>query len=160
MLLQDPDDLLFRIPALLHPQSLAFNLLRENSSFEWPRFPGAGQSLAQDVRVYWPRAHILIFGTPSADFEDSLYDTAINHRCRPEELLDALFRLSDGSQDSGRDSPTSLEDGSLMLPAINGHILRYVPTESDPTKQIESNSVPPGGGVGFPSGESHTANTP
>jgi hypothetical protein len=117
-------------------------------------------SLAQDVRVHWPRAHILIFGTPSADFEDSLYDTAINHRCRPEELLDALFRVSDGSQDSGRDSPTSLEDGSLMLPAINGHILRYVPTESDPTKQIESNSVPPGGGVGFPSGESHTANTP
>jgi len=117
-------------------------------------------SLAQDVRLYWPRAHILIFGIPSADFEDALYDTAINHRCRPEELLDALFRLSEVSQNSWRDTPTSLEDGSLKLPAIKGHISRYVPTESDPTKQIESNSVPPVSGDGFPSGEAHTANIP
>jgi hypothetical protein len=117
-------------------------------------------SLAQDVRVYWPCAHILIFGTPSTDFEDSLYDTTISHRCRPEELLDALFRLSEGSQDSDKDSSDSPEDGSLMLPAINGSILRHVPTESDPTKQIESNSIPPPSGGGFPSGESHASSLP
>ena len=91
--------------------------------------------LAQDVRLHWPRAHILIFGTPSEDFEETLYDTTINHRCRPEELLDALFRLSEGFQDSGRDSLASLEDGSLILPAMHRNILHYVPTESDPTKR-------------------------
>ena len=117
-------------------------------------------SLAQDIRIYWPWAHILIFGTPFTDFEDTLYDTSIDQRCRPEELLDALFRFSMGSRDSGRESPTSLKDGCLMLPAINGRILRYVPTESDPTKRIEPNSVPPTSGDGFPSGESHIANTP
>jgi hypothetical protein len=116
--------------------------------------------LAQDVRVHWPRAHILIFGTPSVDFEEALYDSTINHRCRPEELLDALFRLSEGYPDPGRNSPASLEDGSLVPPAMHGNILHYVPTESDPTKQIESNSVPPPSGGGFPSGESHTASLP
>jgi hypothetical protein len=114
------------------------------------------ESLAQDVRVYWPQAHILIFGTPSVDFADALYDTTINQHCRPEELLDALFRLSEVSQDSRKDSSTSLEDGTPKRPAINGNILRYVPSESDPTKQIESYSVPPAGARDLPSGESPT----
>jgi hypothetical protein len=34
VLLQYPDDLLFRIPALLHPQLPRFNL-RENSKSHW-----------------------------------------------------------------------------------------------------------------------------
>ncbi|MGA2672527.1 MAG: hypothetical protein ABSE99_04795, partial [Terracidiphilus sp.] len=42
-LLQDPDDLLFRESALLHPV-LPFRL-RENSSFQWSSFPGAGQAV-------------------------------------------------------------------------------------------------------------------
>jgi hypothetical protein len=42
MLLQNPDNLLFRVPALSY-LVLPFTL-RENSNFHWMRFPGAGQS--------------------------------------------------------------------------------------------------------------------
>ncbi|MGI0133836.1 MAG: hypothetical protein ACREBW_02610, partial [Candidatus Micrarchaeaceae archaeon] len=58
VLLQDPDDLLFRVSALLHPV-LPFRL-RKNSSFNWSSFPGAGQTRWLNRRVpqrksAWPK---------------------------------------------------------------------------------------------------------
>jgi hypothetical protein len=50
VLLQNPDDLLFAVSAILHAPVLPFNL-RENSSSHWLRFSRAGQHLAQAHRV-------------------------------------------------------------------------------------------------------------
>ena len=53
------------------------------------------RTLAQEIRLYYPNAQILIFGAPLT-LEEQLYDEAIDHHCRPEQLLDALFRLTRG----------------------------------------------------------------
>jgi hypothetical protein len=50
--------------------------------------------LAQDVRVLWPNAPILILGRNGLNLDGQLFDEAIDRCCRPEELLNSLFRLT------------------------------------------------------------------
>jgi hypothetical protein len=89
---------------------------------------------AEFVRRQWPCTRILIFGTAQSSLEDQLYDEAVDHRCQPKELLDALARLSEDSW-----CLTSRLFGSRLgtsadardRPAPYGSTL----SESDPTKK-------------------------
>jgi hypothetical protein len=49
---------------------------------------------AQSVRRQWPKARILVLGQASLTLEDHLYDDAIRHTCKKEDLFDALMKLS------------------------------------------------------------------
>ena len=46
------------------------------------------------IRRSWPRARILVVGDVQLALDDNLYDDAIHHLSRKEELLKALTKLS------------------------------------------------------------------
>jgi hypothetical protein len=48
---------------------------------------------AQSVRRQWPEARILVLGQAAVKLEDNLYDDAIGHSCKQEDLLEALTKL-------------------------------------------------------------------
>ena len=94
--------------------------------------------LAQEVRLYYPDAQILIFGMSSLKLDDQLYDEAIDLHCRPEQLLDVLFRLT---KDRSRRSPAfraRIGPQSLSLSGLGWLSLHRSPPESDPSKESES----------------------
>ena len=49
---------------------------------------------ARSVRKDWPTARILILGRAAVVLEDYLYDEALPHSCRQQELCDTLNRMS------------------------------------------------------------------
>jgi DNA-binding response OmpR family regulator len=49
---------------------------------------------AHSVRRQWPDAHILVLGQAAVMLEDHLYDDAIAHSCKQEDLLASLTKLS------------------------------------------------------------------
>jgi hypothetical protein len=93
--------------------------------------------LAQEVRMYYPNAQILIFGLSSLGLDDQLYDEAIDSHCRPEQLLKALFRLSRDLPHQ-RVSRTRLGSQALSLSGLAWGTLRREPEESDPSKRPPS----------------------
>ena len=96
------------------------------------------RKLAQEVRLYYPDAQILIFGMSSLNLDDQLYDEAIDLHCRPEQLLDALFRLTkDGSRGSTVFRPR-IGPQSLSLSGLGCLSLHRSPPESDPSKERKS----------------------
>lgn len=89
---------------------------------------------AEFIRRQWPRARILIFGIAQSSLEDQLYDDAVDHRSQPEELLDALARLSEDSWclTSRLFGPRlGISAGAGDRPTSYGSTL----SESDPTKE-------------------------
>ena len=93
------------------------------------------RTLAQEIRIYYPNALILIFGRSSLNLEDQLYDEAIDHHCRPEQLLDALFRLTRQSSERRVGSPLRIGPQSLSLSGLGWVSLHKEPQESDPSKE-------------------------
>jgi len=91
--------------------------------------------LAQEVRLYCPRARILIFGMVELDLDDQLYDETIDRYCRPEQLLDVLFRLTRESSRQSTGSRVSLGAQSLSLDGLVWMSLHKGPPESDPSKE-------------------------
>jgi hypothetical protein len=94
-------------------------------------------TLAQEIRLYWPNACILLFGNVDLILENRLYDDSIDEHCRPEELLSALHWLR---RDVGsRTESSRVRIGSSLFALSEGArmSLRSVPLESDPSKQTK-----------------------
>jgi hypothetical protein len=112
------------------------------------------RKLAQEIRTYYPSASILIFGYASLILDDQLYDESIDDHCRPEQLLDLLFRLSQIPRKYPIRAQTKLGLQLLSLGGLNWTSLRKRLVESDPTKEAAPSlsAVPAGRDV--PSDES------
>lgn len=93
------------------------------------------EKVAQEVRLRYPSAAILIFGRCSPELNDQLYDEAIDAHSRPEQLLDVLFRLA--QRFSSRLAPSHAPTGSHCLgyAGLGWIPLPNTPAESDPSKE-------------------------
>jgi len=49
--------------------------------------------IAAHARRTWPNAKILLLGRPSEEFDDPLYDDAVDAHYNPSGLVDAAYRL-------------------------------------------------------------------
>jgi len=49
--------------------------------------------IATHARRTWPRAKILLLGHPSDDFDDPLYDDAVNPSCNPTGIVESAENL-------------------------------------------------------------------
>jgi hypothetical protein len=99
----------------------------------------AAEGWALKIRFSWPNARILILGEAETILGDSLFDEAIDHRCRPEQLLEALFRLGRNSH-----GQPEVKGGRLGSESTSVARLRFVspkglPAESDPSKHATRN---------------------
>jgi hypothetical protein len=100
----------------------------------------AAEGWALKIRMSWPNARILILGEAEMILKDSLFDESIDHRCRPEQLLDALFRLR-----RNRRGPQDVQQGRLGSDSASLARLRFVSpkglsTKSDPSKRAKVSS--------------------
>lgn len=102
------------------------------------------RTLSQEIRLYYPNARILVFGMPSLNLEDQLYDEAIDHHCRPEQLLDALFRLTRRFSERRAGLPLRIGPQSLSLSGLGWVSLHKEPQESDPSKETVLETSPSG----------------
>lgn len=93
------------------------------------------QKLASEIRLYWPRASILLLGQVEMILDDRLYDASIDHQCRPEELLNMLHSLMKMSRCAAESSPLRIDSSPNGLRELEGMSVRSVPPESDPSKQ-------------------------
>ena len=94
--------------------------------------------LAQEIRLYYPNAQILIFGKSSLTLDDQLYDEAIVYDCRPEQLLEALSRLKQNSSRRPNVTNSKIGPQRLSLSGLGWYSLHRVPPESDPSKEPAS----------------------
>jgi len=94
--------------------------------------------LAQEIRLHYPNARILIFGTSSMNLDDQLYDETIDHHCRPEQLLDSLFRLTQHFLRQPLASSAKTGPRALSLSGLGWISLHRVPLESDSSKESMS----------------------
>jgi hypothetical protein len=86
-------------------------------------------TLAEEIRLYWPDASILIVGRRGLALDDQLYDESIDLSCRPEELLSALFRLAQGQRNRRAFQRVHIGTGSLSLSRLRSLLPPRVPTE-------------------------------
>jgi hypothetical protein len=110
-------------------------------------------TLAREIRLHYPKARILIFGTVSPYLGNQLYDDSIDDRCRPEQLLDALFRLTQDPSERMAASITRTRPQSLSLAGLSWLSLHNAPAESDPSKAVMSTSEESPTGDDVPSDE-------
>ena len=87
---------------------------------------------ARVVRERWPYARILIFGQDSASIEDNLYDSRIDHKARPEDLLSALLALSEDPWNQRAKPQGTITNGKARIPISSVYDI----AESDPTKRL------------------------
>ncbi len=99
------------------------------------------RTLAQEIRLYYPNAQILIFGAPLT-LEEQLYDEAIDHHCRPEQLLDALFRLTRGFAVRQAALRFGIGPQSLSLSGLGRISMHKAPPETDPSKETNLPNLP------------------
>lgn len=90
--------------------------------------------LAQEVRLFYPNAAILIIGLCSSELNDQLYDEMIDSHSRSEQLLDALFRLKQEFSNGLVPSHARIGSQCLGLAGLDWISLHGVPAESDPSK--------------------------
>ncbi|WP_157478319.1 hypothetical protein [Granulicella tundricola] len=109
--------------------------------------------LAQEVRLYYPGARILIFGNSELDLDDQLYDETIDRHCRPEQLLDVLFRLARESSHQSIAYRLRIGAEALSLKGFGWVSSHRRPLESDPSKEAVSASADSPTGVDFPADE-------
>ena len=113
---------------------------------------------AQQIRLSWPDAFILLFANDTVILEDWLYDDSISARCRPEELLSLLHFLQ--ARPRGRAMKARARIGSVPFGLFGSGwmLLRSVPHESDPTKEPapETDEKPSGRDV---PGDEHSHNS-
>lgn len=109
--------------------------------------------LAQEVRLFYPGAAILIVGPGSPEIDEQFYDEAINSNCRPDQLLSVLFRLT--RQSSDQLVPSSGRGGShpRSLAGLDWMSLHNGPAESDPSKEPISDTDKPATGFDVPADE-------
>ena len=93
------------------------------------------QKLASEIRLYWPKASIMLFGQVEMILDDHLYDVSIRHQCRPEELLNMLYSLEKMTRCATKSSCLRIGSSANGLREIEGMSRRSVPPESDPSKQ-------------------------
>jgi hypothetical protein len=56
------------------------------------------QRIANHVRRIWPAAKILLFGLPSQDFDDPLYDESVETLWSPSVVIKTALRLIEATQ--------------------------------------------------------------
>jgi hypothetical protein len=56
------------------------------------------QRIANHVRRIWPAAKILLFGIPSQNFDDPLYDDAVEISWNPSVVIKTALRLIEATQ--------------------------------------------------------------
>ena len=93
------------------------------------------ETLAQEIRIYWPNAYILLFGNMEVTLEERLYDDSIDVHCRPEELLSILHLLQKDAWKRTDSSPVRIGSLPFGLSGARQMVLHSVPPESDPSKQ-------------------------
>ena len=94
--------------------------------------------LAQEIRLYYPNARILIFGMSPLNLDDHLYDESIDPHCRPEQLLETLFCLTQDFSGGRVPSHARIGPQSLSLSGLGWISLHKGPVESDPSKAAAS----------------------
>jgi len=92
------------------------------------------RSLAEDVRRQWPLARILIIGAAQVALDDPLYDEAVERRISSADLLATLTKLSAYTLNR-RIEVFRPNPGSVPHEEAFEQNRRYVPAESDPTKE-------------------------
>lgn len=97
------------------------------------------QKLAPEIRLYWPKVSIVLFGRGELILDDRLYDVSIDHQCRPDELLNMLHTLMKMKRCATESSRLRIGSSPNGLHELEGMSVRSVPPESDPSKQ----SIPP-----------------
>jgi len=93
------------------------------------------ERLAQDIRLYWRNAFILLFGNVKVTLEDWLYDDSIDEHCRPEQLLSILHRLKKDARYKAEAPQARIGSLPFGLSGAGWMSMHSVPRESDPSKE-------------------------